>query len=216
MWHLSIIELSETKNTECKESEYTCNDGQCVQMDQRCDQIPNCKDRSDEKGCQLVVLNEGYNKEVPPFVSFNTTHTGRIIPVKVNVSIELFNVTSIDEVANTIDFKFEIDLQWFDHRHTYNNLNGNRFFLNTLNEADLKRIWLPLIVYWNTDQFQTTKLGWGNERSTSVRIIPRGNFQRYLVFRITLKDMNDSYQILIGVDPKKWLTGGYTKGLKTG
>ena len=187
MWHLlSIIELGETKNKECKESEYTCDDGHCVQMDQRCDQIPHCKDYSDERGCQLVVLNEGYNKEVPPFVSFNTTHAGRIIPVEVNVSIALFKVTSIDEVENTIDFKFEIELEWFDHRHTYNNLNGNRFFLNTLNEIDMNRIWLPLIVYWNTDQFQTTRLGWINEWSTSVTIIRNGNFQSY-IFTIIFK-----------------------------
>ena len=178
MWHLlSIIALGETKNTECKDSEFTCDDGQCVPMDQRCDQIANCKDRSDEKGCQLVVLNEGYNKEVPPFISFNMTN-GRIIPVEVNVSITLFNVMSIDELDNTIDFKFEIELEWFDHRHTYNNLNGNRLFLNTLNETDLRRIWLPLIVYQNTDQFETTRLGWINEWSTSVMIARMGNLKR--------------------------------------
>ena len=179
MWHfVSIIEQGKTKNTECKESEYTCNDGQCVQMDQRCDQIPNCKDRSDEKGCQLVVLNQGYNKEVPPFVSFNTTHAGRIIPVEVNVSIELFDVMSIDEVENTIDFKFEIDLQWFDHRHTYNDLKESRDFLNALNKTELERIWLPLIVYQNTDQFKTTRLGWRDEWSTSVMIVKNGSYKR--------------------------------------
>ena len=172
MWHLmSIIEHGETKNTGCKESEFTCNDGQCVQMDQRCDQFPDCKDSSDEKGCQLVVLNEGYNKNVPPF-----SMTERV--VEVNVSIKLFKVVDIDEVGNTIDLQFEIQLQWFDHRHTYNDLKGDRSALNRVNETDLKRIWLPLIVYWNTDQFQTTRLSWINELRTTVVIIPRRKFQR--------------------------------------
>ena len=172
MWHLlSTIALGETKITGCKESEYTCDDGQCVQMDQRCDQFPDCKDSSDEKGCQLVVLNEGYNKNVPPF-----SMTERV--VEVNVSIKLFKVVDIDEVKNTIDLQFEIELQWFDGRHTYNDLKGDRSALNRLNETDLKRIWLPLIVYWNTDQFQTTRLGWANEWITSVTIQRKGNFQR--------------------------------------
>ena len=176
MWHLLfMIELGETKNTECKESEFTCDDGQCVQMDQRCDQFPDCKDSSDEKGCQLVVLNEGYNKDVPPL---SMTNSGQKIPVEVNVSIRLFKVVDIDELGNTIDLQFEIELQWFDGRHTYNDLKGDRSALNRVNETDLKRIWLPLIVYWNTDQFQTTRLGWANEWITSVTIQRKGNFQR--------------------------------------
>ena len=146
-------------------------------MTQRCDQIPNCQDGSDEKGCQLVVLNEGYNKDVPPFMMENYDD-GKIIPVEVNVSIKLFNVMSIDEVDNTIDLKFEIKLEWFDHRHTYNDLKENRSFLNALNKTDLERIWLPLIIYENTDQFETTKLSWIDEWRTSVMIIREGHFQR--------------------------------------
>jgi len=171
-------EVKDLKPAGCKDLEFTCDDGHCVHITLRCDQIPNCRDRSDEKGCQLVVLNEGYNKDIPPF---KMTFGGKkIIPVEVNVSINIFNVMSIDDVHNTIDLKFEIGLQWFDHRHTYYDLKNSRFFLNTLNETDLKRIWLPRIVYVNTDQFETTRLGWINEWSTSVMIIPsKGNFQRH-------------------------------------
>ena len=44
-------------------------------MTRRCDQVPaeepNCRDRSDEKGCQLIVFKdrEGYNARIPPFES---------------------------------------------------------------------------------------------------------------------------------------------------
>ena len=55
------------KLTGCKEDEFTCNDGQCIKMEERCNQIPDCRDKSDEKRCQLVVLDLGYKKEVPPF-----------------------------------------------------------------------------------------------------------------------------------------------------
>ena len=85
---------------------------------------------------------------------------------------------SIDEVDNSIDLKFEIKLEWFDHRLTYNNLKENRVFLNKLNTTDLERIWLPLITYQNTDQFETTRLGWINEWITRVRIVRKGDFER--------------------------------------
>ena len=45
---------------------FTCNDGQCVTMEQRCNQLPDCRDRSDEKNCKVLVLEEGYNPNVPP------------------------------------------------------------------------------------------------------------------------------------------------------
>ena len=85
---------------------------------------------------------------------------------------------SIDEVDNTIDLKFKILLEWFDHRHTYNDLKENRVFLNALNKTELERIWLPLIVYQNTDQFKTTRLGWRDEWSTSVMIVKKGSYKR--------------------------------------
>ena len=60
------------KLTGCKEDEFTCDDGQCIGIHTRCDQIINCRDKSDEKGCQLLNLEDGYNFDVPPFstVSF--------------------------------------------------------------------------------------------------------------------------------------------------
>ena len=38
------------KVTGCAEDEFTCDDGQCIDINTRCDQIINCRDESDEKG----------------------------------------------------------------------------------------------------------------------------------------------------------------------
>ena len=39
------------KLTGCKEEgEFTCNDGQCIKMEERCNQVPDCRDKSDEVG----------------------------------------------------------------------------------------------------------------------------------------------------------------------
>ena len=60
------------KLTGCEEDEFTCSDGQCIDISQRCDQIEDCRDESDEMECRLLVIKEGYKKNVVPFtvVSF--------------------------------------------------------------------------------------------------------------------------------------------------
>ena len=144
------------KLTGCPSYKFTCDNGQCISMKQRCDQIPNCEDGSDEAKCKLIVFSKGYNRDVPPFTITNYDPV-EIAPVEVNVSIYIFNVTGMDEVENTIALKFQIKLEWFDHRLTFNDLKPHRPFLNKLKKADIEKIWLPLITYQNTEQFQTTR-----------------------------------------------------------
>ena len=52
---------ADLKLSGCKETEFTCHDGQCVKMEERCDQILHCRDQSDENDCTLLVLKKGYN-----------------------------------------------------------------------------------------------------------------------------------------------------------
>ena len=158
--------------------EFTCNDGQCVSMEKRCDQLLDCDDGSDEEGCQLFSLTKGYNKVVSPFarVSFlNET----IVPVSINVSLKLLQVMGIDERENSIDLQFEILLEWRDQRITYNNLKKEIFF-NALTNEKIQMIWLPVLIYENTDQKETTRLGeYGNgEWSTSIDVSRDGYFTR--------------------------------------
>ena len=117
-------------------------------------------------------MAKGYNKVVPPY-----TKDQRINPADIGVSITLFKIVSINEREGTIDLQFGIALTWKDQRITFNNLKRNST-LNALSEYDMNSIWLPVLIYSNTDQRETTRLGFITEWSTSVEVSRDGKFTR--------------------------------------
>ena len=60
----------------------------------------------------------------------------------------------------------------------YQNLK-KKTSLNVLTDKEIKELWLPLVIYDNTDQKDSTRLGDGNwEWSTRVFVVREGNFTR--------------------------------------
>lgn len=117
-------------------------------MDKRCDQIVDCTDRSDENDCALLVFEESYNKKVPPFTLDKTNNS--LSPVMVKVSTSLRNVLDIAEFSHTIDLKFGITLEWFENRVVYHNLKAS-VALNVLSDTEVGMLWIPYIIFRNTD-----------------------------------------------------------------
>ena len=106
-------------------------------MEERCDQIMDCVDESDEDNCRLIAFKDNYNKKVPPF----TIDAGTKVLVPVNVSTSLMNVLAISEFSHTIDLKLGITLEWYDYRVRYHNLKWEDA-LNVLSETEVRL--LPL------------------------------------------------------------------------
>ena len=73
----------------------------------------------------------------------------------------------IEETEHKIDLSFAITLEWSDIRVRYHNLK-NKSALNILSSDDVGRLWLPYIIYENTDDSETTRLGADWEWSTDV------------------------------------------------
>ena len=193
---------TDLKLSGCKEDHFTCYDGQCINITKRCDQIPNCKDHSDEKGCQILFLEEGYNMRVPP-VDKIEEEMDKIIPVPVNVSLALLKVVNIDEEDHNIEFQIQITLEWKDNRALYHNLKPETY-LNALSLTEIQRLWLPLLIYTNTDQQETTRLGVHWEWTTFVSVKREGNFAR------SGYDMVDETQIFKGEENTLIMTQSYT------
>ena len=166
----------ELKMSGCSNAEFTCSNGDCVSMAQRCDQLPHCEDESDEGGCRIVTIRAGYNKEVPPITSVSPDNK-KVVPVPVKLSMRLFKVVDIDEEDYSIKLQFEIILEWHDNRLAFQNLK-EKTSLNALTENETRQLWLPLVIYANTDQKESTRLGGFWEWSTSMLIIKEGAFTR--------------------------------------
>ena len=111
-------------------------------MEERCDQITNCKDKSDENNCKLIVFEENYNAKVPPFTI--TEENNALIPAKIRVSTQLMNVLAISEFSHTIDLKIGITLRWYENRVLYHNLKAQEA-LNVLNDEEVRRLSIKLI-----------------------------------------------------------------------
>ena len=160
------------KLTGCAVGQFTCKDGQCVNMTERCDQLVDCRDKSDEVGCSIIQLEENYDKNVPPVINASTT-------AKVNVSLLLLSVNDISEVDLTIELKFSIILEWYEtDRVSYNNLKPI-VRLNALSSEEMSQIWTPYAIYANTDQNEAVKVQHKfKDVKTTVAVTKEGNFTR--------------------------------------
>ena len=144
------------KLTGCGDGEFTCDDGLCIPMEERCNQVPDCQDKSDEKGCRLIILEGDYNKNIPP-IGKNTSES-TLIPASVSIAITLMKVVEIEETDHSIHLQFQISLQWRENRVSFQNLKDETS-LNALTSHDIDQLWLPLVIYDNTDQKDSTRLG---------------------------------------------------------
>ena len=143
----------EIKLTSCSAGLFTCEDGQCIDMEHRCDQNPNCVDQSDEVNCQMLVKSDTYKKTIAPF-SYNGTN-GQVAPVLVNVSMDIISLLKFKEVDMEFVLKYQIKKEWFDTRLTYWNLKERRY-ANALSSEEKESIWLPILTFTNTENNEVT------------------------------------------------------------
>lgn len=159
--------------TGCSDGQFTCHDGQCVRMEESCDQVVQCRDKSDEKDCRLIHLEESYKKNVAPITTVSATNF-TVVPTPVSISITLLKIVDMEETNHKIEFQFKINMEWYENeRVKYHNLK-EKTALNALSDDDINKLWLPLIIYANTDQKELTRLGVSWEWNTYVSVIREG------------------------------------------
>jgi len=161
--------LIDIKFSTCKTGEFTCTNGQCIDLERRCDQSVNCKDESDEDGCQMLFMKDNYNKKISAFKFDEKTKQN--IPVIVKVSIAVKKIFKIEEVNHVFSIKFRLLMEWYDHRLSYYNLKLQRSS-NSLSEEEVKKIWIPYVVFENSEHSDATK----SDADTEVLITREGEY----------------------------------------
>ena len=112
------------------------------------------RDESDENNCRMLVIRDNYNKKISPF-DFDYIKS-EVKPVIVNVTLTLMKVLSISEVDGEYAMKFRLRMVWYDYRLRYYNLKRDRS-LNSLSRTEIDQIWIPYVVFSNTENSENTK-----------------------------------------------------------
>ena len=108
----------------------------------------NCADRSDEDNCNFLGLGPNYSPQLPPR---DVTRQ----PAVVYLNLEVLAFPAIDTVGLKYTADFVLTMRWQDFRLAMTDLNENSA-LNSLENADLHKIWTPRVSFLNAlGTFQT-------------------------------------------------------------
>ena len=161
-WNLTS-EIRTLKFTKCEHEEFTCGNGDCLNLDMRCDDIFDCLDLSDEDNCQTVDYDEGtYRNNDPPINRNSFTY--------VESHFFIHHIGELDELLMNFHVKVGLELKWKDPRLTFRNLKK---YENTLSQNEIETIWIPDLTFVNTDDNIDVK----SDRNLAVQILRTGGHE---------------------------------------
>ena len=165
----------------------------------------DCRDKSDEQYCRLLVLEESYNKKVAPIKTVSATDR-TILPVRVVISINLMKIVNIRESEHKIGLQFGINLEWRETRAELYNLK-KKTSLNILNDYEIGQLWLPFVIYDNTDMKEAVQLKEGDVKTT-ITVFREGNFSR------SGFEVAEEIEIFLGAENRLMMSQTYTKNFQ--
>ena len=88
-------------------------------MVERCNNVPDCADHTDEYDCEIILLDEHvYRKQFAPIADAHHH-------VEVRVACLIVNIGNFDDLTMTYTIKFKLILKWYDHHLTFANLKDD-------------------------------------------------------------------------------------------
>ena len=110
-------------------------------------------------------------------------------------------VLSISEVHHTISFKYQILLEWFENRAKFYNLKQNEA-LNILSSQEMEYIWIPYIIFQNTDNNEAVSI---KDTKSNIFVTREGDFVRSGV------EFTDEIEIFQGNENRLTMVQTYSK-----
>ena len=135
--------------SKCTEFEFSCSDGSCIPIDRKCDYVADCFDKSDEVMCSTLNKEDMESYDVG-ILDIITNEKNEIIKNPINISIDINNIESIEEVQMRFTADFTVNAEWLDTRLTWNDLNQHSY-LNMPSEQEKKQFWIPKFVFGNSE-----------------------------------------------------------------
>ena len=135
-------DLLELSLNACNDDEFNCRNGECIPIQKRCNGIPNCSDKSDEKQCGILITDRNYNSAKVDEKGHNS------FPLKVKVVLQHF--MTISEREGKTRVQYEIQLEWRDTRLMFQNFK-NSTFENELSSGEVANVWKPKLILKDID-----------------------------------------------------------------
>ncbi|XP_042220632.1 uncharacterized protein LOC121865361 [Homarus americanus] len=136
--------------TQCaKDTEFTCDDGTCIPINQVCDRRVQCHDMSDELDCSTVLLPKGYQPTLPP------PSIDGYSPLPVYVNLTLSSFANIDAINNRFTVELLVRMIWKDQRLQFKHLRRDRQ-LNIILPSEAETMWVPIVDFLNAENNQHT------------------------------------------------------------
>ncbi|KAK7078812.1 hypothetical protein SK128_010614 [Halocaridina rubra] len=119
---------------------FTCSNGACFDLHQRCNQIYDCSDGYDEEHCHTVevVSSSGHLIRVPPAV-----------PVILDLQVYLKKFGGVNILAMRLGVDFILDILWKDTRLQYRNLHSDNDY-TLVSTKNGEKVWSPSVTVENS------------------------------------------------------------------
>ena len=195
------------KMSGCSEDQFTCDNGFCLRMEERCDQVLDCADHSDETDCNILQLPPSYRKTAPPLRpewEDKTWEKRTVLPVEVTVTLTLLDISAIREAENEIDIKFTAKFELTEFRAKFYNLK-EKISHNNLDQSESTQLWIPNLIYRNNKDNDDTR---SQLKNSKFQIKRQGNFTRSNL------NVVDEIEIFTGNDNPIYMLQSYTKEFK--
>ena len=132
----------------CTLNEYTCLDGTCVKMDDVCDGISDCNDKSDELNCQSVIFDATYTNNQPP-LSLEAKHSKK--KLSVHIEMNKMSVLELNEIKSWMKLQLELQVKWIDPRMKFANMKEEEE-RNILSSEQKQKLWVPSLMFANNKE----------------------------------------------------------------